>query len=161
MSVPSYKQRAMLLEDILTEGIRLFKKMLELEEALREQLVVGDHQALLDSEQDRLEVQEEINSLEKRRKALIPTGTGVQNFIKSRIARSSQPELMKKLAELQDILKEIRVIHDVNQVLLDERLRFTRELQQGILESKTAYYDQKGRLNKEEEKPSKRIDRNC
>ncbi len=161
MSGPSYKKRAMLLEDILREGIRLFKIMLESEEALREQLVLNNHRAILESEQERLEIQEEINSLEKRRKALIPSGTGVQNFIKTRIAKSSQPELLKKLAKLQEVLKEIRAIHEVNQVLLNERIRFTRELQQGVLESRTTYYDQKGRLSKGEEKPSKRIDRNC
>ncbi len=161
MSVPSYKNRAILLGEILTEGIRLFKKLLESEEALRQQLMKGDHRALLESEQERLEVQEEINDLEEKRKALIPTGTGVQNFITTKIEKSSQPGLLKQLAELQEVLKKIRAVHEVNQVLLTERLRFTRELQQATLESKTTYYDQKGRLSKGEGKPSKRIDRNC
>ncbi len=160
MSMPSYQKRVMLLDEILTEGIRLFKRMLASEENLRKQLVNGDHRAIMESEQERKTLQVEINTLEEKRKALIPAGTGMQSFIKRKISRSKQPLLLDKLNELQVILKEIRTIHEVNQVLMAERLRFSKEIQEKVLNSQTAYYDQKGRLNKEE-KPSKKIDRNC
>ena len=159
MSMPSYQKRALLLDEILTEGIKLFKRMLASEEDLRKQLIKGDHRAIMESEQERKELQLAINALEDKRKALIPAGTGMQKYIKSWIGKSKQPILMGKLNELQVILKEMRAIHEVNQVLMAERLRFSKEIQEKVL-SQTAYYDQKGRLNKEE-KPSKRIDRNC
>lgn len=161
MVMLSYRKKLILLEEIMTDGVRLFKKLLDSEEQLREQLIAGDYQALLKADQKRSDLQQEINTLEERRKALISTDRSMQSFIKTKIGKSSQPGLLEKLATVQETLKKIRVVHEVNRNLLDERLRFSRELQDRLLATKVTYYNQRGQLNKGEAGPSKNIDRNC
>jgi hypothetical protein len=40
----------MLLEEILSDGVKLFRMLAESEEQLRKQLITGDHQALIEAE---------------------------------------------------------------------------------------------------------------
>lgn len=90
MTVPSYQQRLMLLEEILADGIELFKLLHESEEQLREQLVKGDHRALIEAEQKRASIREQIAALEDRRKTLVPQGTGLQKYITTMIKKATR-----------------------------------------------------------------------
>ncbi len=160
MKAPSYRKRLMLLDDILSDGIKLFRMLHESEELLREQLIKGDYQALMDAEEKRTLIQNQVNALEERRKALVSEGTGLQKFIRTAIGKSSQAELLGKLAEIIEELKSIRVIHEVNRSLLQERLRFTRELQEMQLADKMTY-NERGQLKNENRNSIKNLDTNC
>jgi hypothetical protein len=160
MKAPSYRKRLMLLDEILSDGMTLFKMLHESEELLRKQLVKGDYQALIDAEEKRTLIQSQINALEERRKALVPEGTGLQKYIRTTIGKSSQAELLGKLAEIIEELKSIRVIHEVNRSLLRERLRFTRELQERLLVDRMTY-DKRGQLKDENRNSIKNLDTNC
>jgi hypothetical protein len=160
MKAPSYRKRLILLEDILSDGIKLFRTLHESEELLREQLIKGDYQAVMDAEEKRSLIQNQVNALEERRKALVPEGTGLQKYIRTTIGRSSQAELLAKLAEIIEELKSIRVIHEVNRSLLQERLRFTRELQERMLAERITY-DERGQLKNENRNSIKNLDTNC
>jgi len=160
MKAPSYRKRLKLLGNILSDGIKLFRMLHDSEELLREQLIKGDYQALIDAEEKRSLIQDQVNALEERRKALVPEGTGLQKYIRTTIGKSSQAELFSKLAEIIEELKSIRIIHEVNRSLLQERLRFTRELQERLLSDRFTY-DERGQLKNEKRNSIKNLDTNC
>ncbi len=160
MKAPSYRKRLMLLDDILSDGIKLFRMLHESEELLREQLIKGDYQALMDAEEKRNLIQNQVNALEEKRKALVPEGTGLQKYISTAIGKSSQAKLLGKLAVIIEELKSIRVIHEVNRSLLQERLRFTRELQEIQLADRMTY-NERGQLKNENRNSIKNLDTNC
>jgi hypothetical protein len=160
MAVLPYRKRLILLEEILTDGVRLFKMLHQSEEQLRRQLITGDYQAMIEAEEKRSLIQHQISALEEKRKGLVPEGTGMQKYIKTKVGMSSQPELLVKLANILEELKAVRVVHEVNRTLLEERLRFSKELQEALLAAKLTY-DQRGQLKSEDEGCSLNIDRNC
>ncbi len=161
MTVPSGRERTRLLDELLTDGKKLFGKMLDSEEQLRNQLITGDYETLLEADDERNKIRQEVVLFEERRKALVPAGTSMLSYIKTMIGKRSQPAMLKKLSAIQGDLKSIRVLNEINQVLLAERLRFTRDLQESAAFNDTGFYDQKGRLSKGEARPSKKLDRNC
>ncbi len=160
MTVPSYQKRLLLLREILAEGINLFRMLHDSEEQLREQLITGDHRALIEAEKKRVLIREQIAALEERRKALVPEGTGLRSFIKTMVGKNSQAELLSKLALILGELREIKVIHEVNRNLLEERLRFSQELREKLQAARLTY-DERGQLNKLEDGPLPNLDRNC
>lgn len=160
MAGPSYRKRLLLLEEIFADGIKLFKMLHQSEEQLREQLVAGDFRALMETEKVRSLIKEKIASLEDRRRNLVPEEVSLNSYIRTMIARSRQPSLLAALAEIQEDLRAIRVINEVNRALLEERLRFSKELQESAFAPKTTY-DQKGQLKNGEEGPPQNLDRNC
>jgi hypothetical protein len=160
MTEPSYHKRLMLLEELLADGARLFKMLQESEEQLREQLIAGDYQELMESDKERSFIQQHIASLEERRKSLVPEGTGLQKYILTTIQKSRQADLLVKLSRVTELLKQIKVHHEVNKVLMEERLRFSRELQESLLEARLTY-DERGQLKNEDKGPAKNLDRNC
>ncbi len=160
MALLSYRERLKLLDELLTNGITVFKKLYRSEEQLRSQLIKGDHQALLAAEEERNRIQRQVILLEDRRKVLVPDGTGLLTYIKTMIGKSKQAALLAKLEIIQEELINTRVIHEVNRSLLEERIRFTRELQDTLSATRLTY-DKKGQLDKGRDDPSKKIDRNC
>lgn len=161
MNVPPGRERTRLLDEVLTDGKELFKKMLDSEEQLRNQLVTGNYEALLEADDERYKIRQEVALFEERREALVPAGTSMLTYIKTMIEKSSQPAMLEKLFAIQSDLKSIRVLNEVNQALLEERLRFSRELQESTAFKDTGFYDQKGRLSKGVARSSKKLDRNC
>ncbi len=157
---PSYRKRLMLLDEILNDAIRLFKLLHQSEEQLREQLITGDYRALIEAEKKRSLIQEQVTTLEERRKALVPEGTGLRKYIRTKVGKSSQVELLTKLAAVLEELREIKVLNEVNRSLLVERLRFSKELQEALLAAKMTY-NERGRLTQEDEDSFRNLDRNC
>lgn len=160
MKAPSYRERLLLLEEVLAGGIVLFRRLHESEEQLREQLITGNHRALIEAEEKRASIREEITALEERRKILVPEGTGLQTYIKTKIGKSSQGRLLARLNLIIRELREIKVISAVNRNLLEERLRFSKELQEKLLDSRLTY-NENGRLKKQETGPSQNLDHSC
>lgn len=158
--VPSYRKRLMLFDEVLGDAIRLFRMLHQSEEQLREQLITGDYRALIEAEKKRSLIQEQINSLEERRKALVPEGTGLRKYIKTKIGKSSQVELLSKLAVILEELREIKVINEVNRSLLVERVRFSKDLQEAMLAAKLTY-NERGHLKNEDKNSIRNLDRNC
>lgn len=150
----------MLLDEILNDAIRLFKMLHQSEEQLREQLITGDYRALIETEKNRSLLQEQITALEERRTALAPEGTGLRKYIKTKIGKSSQADLLTKLAAVLEELREIKVLNEVNRSLMVERLRFSKELQEALLAAKMTY-NERGRLTQEDEDSFRNLDRNC
>lgn len=150
----------MLLDEILNDAIRLFKLLHQSEEQLREQLITGDYRALIEAEKKRSLIQEQVTTLEERRKALVPEGTGLRKYIRTKVGKSSQVELLTKLAAVLEELREIKVLNEVNRSLLVERLRFSKELQEALLAAKMTY-NERGRLTQEDEDSFRNLDRNC
>lgn len=160
MNKPSYQTRQHQLEEVLDEGILLFQKLHQSEEELREQLIKGDHKALVEAENRRSVLREQIAVMEDRRKTIVPEGKGLQSYIKTMIAKSSQERLLEKLAAIMSELREIKVLHEVNRCLLDERLRFSKELKDRLSEARLTY-DERGELRDIKQDSSGNIDRSC
>lgn len=161
MAAPAYRERMMELSIVLNEGANLFKNILYMEERLRKQLMSGDYRALLSDENTRLDLKQKVADLEERRKTLVPADTGIEQYIKANAGNSNQRALLEKLAEIRETLQEVRALNEVNRVLLEERLRFSRELQELILSSRLAYYDQNGRLQRTDPGAPKNLDQSC
>ncbi len=161
MAVPAYREKVIELDIVLSEGTKLFKNILYMEERMRKQLMSGDYKALLSDENTRSDLKQKTADLEDRRKNLVYANTGIEEYIKANVEKSSQPDLLEKLAEIRRTLQEIRAIHEVNRALLEERLRFSKELQELVLSSRLAYYDQNGRLQRTEPGSPKTLDQSC
>ncbi len=160
MNKPSYQARQYQLEEVLDEGILLFQKLYQSEEELREQLIKGDHKALVEAESRRSVLREQIASVEDRRTAIVPEGAGLQSYIKTMIARSSQGRFLEKQATIMSELRKIKVLNEVNRCLLDERLRFSKELQDRLSEARLTY-DERGELRDNKQDSSGNIDHSC
>ena len=160
MNKPSYQTRQDQLEQVLDEGIILFQKLRQSEEELREQLIKGDHKALVEAESRRNALRDQIAALEDKRKAIVPEGAGLQGYIKTKIAKSSQKRLIEKLTAIMSELRETKVLHEVNRSLLDERLRFSKELQDRLSKSRLTY-DERGELKDINQDSKGNIDRSC
>ena len=160
MKAPSYHKRLMLLEEIISDGVKLFKMLSDSEEQLRKQLITGDHQALIDAEKKRSLIQNQVAALEERRMHLVPEVTGLQEYIKTTIGKSSQPQLLSQLDQIVKELQNIRVVNEVNRSLLQERLRFSKELRKSFQTTKLTY-DRRGKLKNGDDDPIKNLDRNC
>ena len=160
MNKPSYQARQQQLEAVLDEGILLFQKLHQSEEELRGQLIKGDHKALAEAESQRNALREQIAALEEKRKAIVPEGTGLRSYVKTMIAKSNQERLLEKLAVIMSELREIKVLHEVNRSLLDERLRFSKELQDRLSQSRLTY-DERGELKEINRDSKGNIDRSC
>lgn len=158
MKAPSYQKRLMLLEEILSDGVKLFKMLSESEDELRRQLTTGDHLALAAAEKKRVLISNQVTRLEEKRKALIPEGTGVRHYIKTTIGKSSQPRLLAQLEQIIKELQQSRVLNEVNRSLLQERLRFSQDLR-ASLELSELTYDRKGKLKDDDDQPIKNLDR--
>jgi len=150
----------MLLKEILIDGGNLFKMLRESEEQLQEQLITGDHRALVEAEENRTLLRSKISVLEEKRKSLVPEDTGMHRYIKTMVAKSSQVEMIASLDEVLEELKRIKVIHEVNRSLLEERLRFSKEIRESLFASKITY-DERGQLTRNQLRPSQNLDRNC
>ncbi|GEM_PF-4642224 len=161
MAVPVYREKAVQLDNVLTEGTKLYKSLLNMEEKLRKQLMKGDYNALLEDEEKRKLLQQEIACLEDKRKSLVPGERSIREYIKTRIAKTSQPALLEKLDEIKDILQKTKAVHEVNRALLEERIRFSKELQDLVLNTKIAHYDQKGRLQRSGPGAAGSLNRSC
>ena len=160
MNKPSYQARQHHLEEVLDEGISLFQKLHKSEEELREQLIKGDHKALIEAEGQRNALREQIAALEEKRKTFVPEGRGLRSYIKTMIAKSSQERLLEKLATIMSELREIKALHEVNRSLLEERLRFSKELQERLSEARFTY-DERGELRDVKQDSPGNIDRSC
>ncbi|MGM0651585.1 MAG: flagellar export chaperone FlgN [Bacillota bacterium] len=159
MNKPSYQLRQHQLEEVLDEGTLLFQKLKHSEEELREHLIKGDHKALIEAEERRSNIKEKITEMEDKRKAIIPEGKGLQGYIKSMVAKSSQEIFLKKQAAVMSVLRDIKALHEVNRILLKERLRFSKELQEILADSRLTY-NEHGQL-KDDKQDSSNIDRSC
>lgn len=146
--------------EILTSGVSLFSRMREAEEQLQTQLINGDHQAVAESEGSRLLLKKEATALEEKRRAFLLPGMSLHRFITTRVNRSRQGEFLAKLQEIEAELQKLIALHTVNCSLLEERIRFSRELQE-ICYPEKSVYDQKGQLKSRPDKASKNLDRNC
>lgn len=160
MTGPSYRKRLIMLEDILADGVKLFGRLRQSEERMRQHLISGDYEALVELERERDLVQKNIEYLEERRKQLVPGQVSMQRYIKTMVGKSRQEKMLGQLKEIKEILRDIRVVHEVNRALLAERTRFSRELRER-LQARKAIYDQRGRLSKGEDDLPQNLDRNC
>ncbi|MEW5785208.1 MAG: hypothetical protein AB1767_09080 [Bacillota bacterium] len=160
MVAPSYRQRLEQLNSILAAGVSLFARMREAEKQLQGQLINGDHQAVAQSEELRRALQQEAVSLEEKRRALVPPEISLHRYITTRVGRSRQGELLAGLKAVQDELRQLRALHAVNRSLLEERLRFIRELQELCL-NEQGIYDRRGQLKSGPDQVLKNLDCNC
>lgn len=160
MNKPSYQLRQHQLEEVLDEGILLFQKLHHLEEELREQLIKGDHKALVEAEDRRSTLRQKIAEIEEKRIKIVPEGTGLQSYIKNKIAKSSQERLLEKAAAVMEELLEIKALQEVNRSLLEERLRFSKELRDKLSEARLTY-DERGEIKEIKRGQSNNIDRSC
>ncbi len=160
MNKPSYQLRQHQLEEVLDEGILLFQKLHHLEEELREQLIKGDHKALVEAEDRRSTLRQKIAEIEEKRIKIVPEGTGLQSYIKNKIAKSSQERLLEKADAVMEELLEIKALQEVNRSLLEERLRFSKELRDKLSEARLTY-DERGEIKEIKRGQSNNIDRSC
>ncbi len=160
MALPSYRKRLMMFKEILTDGSKLFKMLRESEEQLQEQLLTGDHRSLTEAEENRSLLRKKIAALEERRKELVPDNMGMQKYIRTMVPKSSQGEMITHLEKVLEELKQIKVVHEVNRSLLEERLRFSKEIRETLLSPKITY-DERGQLTKSPVRPIQNLDRNC
>jgi len=151
------------IQMLLSKGNRLFSELLQVEERLRELLIKGEARKIMGVEDYRINLHKQIASLEEKRRALIPHGTGIGSYIKSVFDKSEQHEMLEKLESIQDKLKQIRVLQEVNRCILQERLRFSRELQDLLhqLHHQKEIYDDRGQLQLFQNGTAINLDRNC
>ena len=160
MTAPSYRKRLMLLEEVLTEGEKLFRMLLQSEEQLRELLIRGDYKAVLDAEEKRSIIRKNIEQMEEKRKMIISEGESLRSYIKAKIGKSRQDQMIAVLDNIREVLLQIKAFNEVNRVLLEERLRFSKELQ-ACLTANRLTYNEKGKLRKGNQGPLQSLDRNC
>lgn len=158
MNGPPQGDRSQQVAALLSTGLDLFKRLQRSEEELREHLISGNHHALTEAEGGRQALLEEVARLEKLRAALVPENEDLHSWINREFDAAGCGEMLARLEEIRELLRNIEVLNRVNRVLLKERTRFAREMRETFSPARPVY-DRRGRLEKE--KTPRNLDRNC
>lgn len=173
MSDSSVQATASALLELLHEGLALLAGLHRLEEDMQEQLIQGRFRELAAGEKTRGEWQFLLASLEERLRSVVPPGmvlrdcmaqlAGLPAGAKSEPEREGSGAGRDAPADLFNHLRarlvQVRALQEVNRALLQERLRFSREMQALLLGREL--YDVRGQVPPSAAECAAALDRSC
>jgi len=148
------------LRHILQETARLLARVKETEMKLQCHIARGQTREIQELEQQRDRLQREVSDLEAKRTLLIPSGSGVRTYIKEHATPREREEFLSLLEEIGGLIYQVQNHQEVNRSLLEERIRFTREMQELLLPTAKTY-DPSGQVNYRDGARNSQIDRSC
>jgi hypothetical protein len=160
MIMPGRQRKLEQLKEILATGAELFSRMREAEQQLQDQLISGRIASEDEADDLRRRLAAEAATLEEKRRVFLPPGMSLRRYITTRVSRSEQEVCLAGLTQIEAELQKLTALHTVNRTLLEQRIRYIRELEQLCYPLKSSY-DQKGQLKGGSNQAPPNLDRSC
>ena len=148
------------LEQILQETRKVFLRVMETEEKLQDHIVKGEASEILELEPLRQQLQQEAQRLKDRREEILPSGCSVRSYIRDNASPGEREDFLSLFEEINNLVYQVRAHQEVNRGLLQERLRFVREMREVLFPSEKTY-DPSGQLNFQEGNKNINLDQSC
>ena len=105
----------------------------ETEEKLQHLIARNQTREIQSMDLYRRQLQEQMQQLEARRQQIVPAGTSIRTYIKEQADAREREEFLSLLEEIGSLVYQVQNHQEVNRSLLEERLRFSREMQELLL----------------------------
>jgi len=148
------------LQRILEETKSVFQRVRETEEKLQDHLVKGEALEIQELEPVRLELQQEAERLKEERESLLPEGYTTRSLIGEHAYNEDRETFLSLLDGIDDLVYQVKAHQEVNRSLLQERLRFVREMREVLLPGEKTY-DTSGQVSYRGENKNFNLDQSC
>lgn len=158
--MPGRQRKLEQLKEILDAGADLFFRMREAEQELQDQLISGRVADTAETDDLRRRLTAEAAALEEKRRAFLPPGLSLRRYIATRASDSEQEACLAGLLKIETELQKLTALHTVNRTLLEQRIRYARELA-ALCYPLKSLYDEKGQLKSGPDQAPTNLDRSC
>ena len=148
------------LKTFLNEGEALFDEVLTVEEELQGYIIKGEHSVILETQDRRDALESRLSAFEKKGRELIPGGQDIATYINERCEDEVREELLTLFYTVNGKLGQIHSLQGNNKSLLQERVRFAKEMQK-VLMPQEDLYDNKGKIQDDHGKDNLNINKTC